>query len=558
MLPLLAVLLSIAASSSLAADYTLSSTSIANGSTNVGLNTTLKFTFTDPLYVIEDLEVVKESIIAIPSDDVEITGFRYADNNYSIEFDVVHEDDVTFYWVVVDVLFESGNSLAANSVLHYSTGSSISQKTISGQVEAYNIQFKGQKPEFVNPFSGSRKIQRNVASGTESTIQSDYNLEKSLVFVTNTLLEDVEEADLSTVLAVADVDSEGNYSIDGVTPGNYYIYGILIDGDDFAFGFYDADNNQEEDLVEYTTEMTDFDAPFIMRGYSGVFMDPFTADEFYAEVFELAKAELSDVKLMQIAGTETVETRTEEGKMYNSGSAYIWVYTFYSPSADSAIAVLTSPFYSFVYPVEKEMFGTPMSQIMELGVAEFRSQVAASQSYNAVGKQFIAIHPDDADITVTYELSRATSKYSDILGGTNTLYWDVYYEGTFFDFMGNGRYNDLLILLDAESGSVIHTSTPTSIENPSSEIPESVELSQNYPNPFNPTTQISFNLPQAMDIRLAIYDLLGREVAVLADGAFSAGSHSVNWNALDLSSGVYLYRLQAGAQTQMRKMTLMK
>lgn len=405
---------------------------------------------------------------------------------------------------------------------------------------------------------GDRKIRRDRTSGTQSTIQSDYNLEKSLVFLSTTLIEELEEADLAAVAAVGHVDSEGNYTIEGVVPGNYYIYGILLDDDDFAYGFYDANNDQEEDLVEYTSDMTDFDAPFIMRGYSGVFQDPFTADEFYSDVLELAKEAFADAKLMQIAGSETIETRDDDGRMYNSGTAYIWTYTFYSPSADSAITVLTSPFYSFLFPVENELYGTPMAQIMDLGLTEFESELAATLSYNAVGKTFIAGLPDDADVTVTYELSRATSKYSNIFNVVNTLYWDVYFEGTYFDFMGNGHYRDQLVLLDGVDGRVLHTATPTSIENPSNEIPSTVELSQNYPNPFNPTTQISFTLPQAMDIRLVIYDLLGREVAVLADGAYSAGSHSVNWNALDISSGVYLYRLQAGAQTQMRKMTLMK
>lgn len=324
---------------------------------------------------------------------------------------------------------------------------------------------------------------------------------------------------MRAVAAVGHVDSEGNYTVQGVVPGNYYIYGILLDDDDFAYGFYDANNDQEEDLVEYTSAMNDFDAPFIMRGFSGVFQDPFTADEFYSDVLELAKAEFADAKLMQIAGTETIETRDEEGKMYNAGTAYIWTYTFYSPSADSAVTVLTSPFYSFVIPVENELFGTPMAQIMELGLSEFESQHAAALSFNVVGETFIAGLPDDADISVTYELSRATSKYANIFNVVNTLYWDVYYQGTYSDFQGNGYYKDVLVLLDGLDGRVLHKATPTSIENPSNEIPASVELSQNYLNPFNPTTQISFTLPQAMDIRLAIYDLLGREVAVLADGA---------------------------------------
>src|SRR5690606_30096095 len=99
MLPLLAVLLSMAMPNTFAADYKLSTTSISSGSTNVGLNTTLKFTFTDPLYVIEDAEILSEAIFLFPADKIEITGYRYADNNYSIEFDVIHQEDETYYWV---------------------------------------------------------------------------------------------------------------------------------------------------------------------------------------------------------------------------------------------------------------------------------------------------------------------------------------------------------------------------------------------------------------------------------------------------------------------------
>ena len=558
MLPLIAVILNMAMPYSFAADYKLSTTSISPGSTNVGLNTTIKFTFTDPLYVIEDAEILSEAIFPFPADKIEVTGYRYADNNYSIEIDVIHQENVTYYWVVWDVLFENGNTLSSNTVLHYTTSNSISQNVISGQVEAYNLQFKGEKPEFVHPFSSKRKIPRNTGFESNNSIQSDYNLEKSLIILTNTEIEDIEEADLDAVVAAAHADSDGNYTIYGVNPGEYYIYGILIDDLDFAYGFYDADNNLEPDLVEYTAQMTNFDAPFIMRGFSGVFQNPFSADEFYSEVLELAKDEFSDAKLMRIEGSEHIETRTQEGKMYNTGNAHLWAYTFYSPSADTSIAILTSPFYSLVIPAENNLYGKPMSQIMELGLNEFQSQLAASLTYNFAGSNFINALPDDAMILVNYELSRATSKYVDLFWNPNQLYWDVFFEGTYSDFLGNGYYRDLLVILDATNGSIIHTSTPTSIENPTNEIPLQVELSQNYPNPFNPTTQIAFNLPQAMDVRLAIYDLLGREVAVLADGAYPGGNHSVTWNAIDLSSGVYLYRLQAGNQLQIRKMTLMK
>ncbi|MBD3408929.1 MAG: T9SS type A sorting domain-containing protein [Ignavibacteriales bacterium] len=91
-----------------------------------------------------------------------------------------------------------------------------------------------------------------------------------------------------------------------------------------------------------------------------------------------------------------------------------------------------------------------------------------------------------------------------------------------------------------------------------SDLPTAYSLAQNYPNPFNPTTTIEFTLPEATTARVAIYDMLGREVAVLADGRMTAGVHRVEFDASALASGVYFYRLEAGAFNAVRKMALMK
>lgn len=90
------------------------------------------------------------------------------------------------------------------------------------------------------------------------------------------------------------------------------------------------------------------------------------------------------------------------------------------------------------------------------------------------------------------------------------------------------------------------------------EIPVTVALNQNYPNPFNPTTQISYDLPQTADVRLEVYDLVGRQVATLVNQTMEAGSHSVNFDASNLSSGVYIYRLNAGNMVLSRKLTVIK
>jgi hypothetical protein len=83
-------------------------------------------------------------------------------------------------------------------------------------------------------------------------------------------------------------------------------------------------------------------------------------------------------------------------------------------------------------------------------------------------------------------------------------------------------------------------------------------LDQNYPNPFNPTTAIRFQLPVDGGASLKVFDLLGREVAVLVDGPMSAGTHTVSFDASELSSGVYIYRLQTAQGVLTRKMVLIK
>lgn len=83
-------------------------------------------------------------------------------------------------------------------------------------------------------------------------------------------------------------------------------------------------------------------------------------------------------------------------------------------------------------------------------------------------------------------------------------------------------------------------------------------LYQNYPNPFNSATKIRFDLPEASQVTLIVYDILGREVDRLLDRHLSAGSHSVTWNAGALPGGLYMYHLKAGVYSETRQMTLAK
>ncbi|MBK7106506.1 MAG: T9SS type A sorting domain-containing protein [Ignavibacteriae bacterium] len=98
----------------------------------------------------------------------------------------------------------------------------------------------------------------------------------------------------------------------------------------------------------------------------------------------------------------------------------------------------------------------------------------------------------------------------------------------------------------------------TDIEATSSGIPTSYSLGQNYPNPFNPTTTIEFALPKDSEVKIVVYDILGREVANLIKGDLKAGYHQVNFNAVNFASGIYFYSIKAGDFTSTKKLVLMK
>jgi photosystem II stability/assembly factor-like uncharacterized protein len=94
--------------------------------------------------------------------------------------------------------------------------------------------------------------------------------------------------------------------------------------------------------------------------------------------------------------------------------------------------------------------------------------------------------------------------------------------------------------------------------NSNGEIPKSYSLSQNYPNPFNPVTKIAFQLAKPGNVKLAVYDFLGREVLTLVNDYKQAGSYDFDFNASSLSSGTYFYRIESNDFTATKKMTLIK
>ena len=90
------------------------------------------------------------------------------------------------------------------------------------------------------------------------------------------------------------------------------------------------------------------------------------------------------------------------------------------------------------------------------------------------------------------------------------------------------------------------------------EIPKQFELYQNYPNPFNPTTVIRYGIPKESTVKLVVYNILGEVIKTLVENKQKAGSYEVNFNASNMATGIYIYRIQAGDFVETKKMILLR
>jgi photosystem II stability/assembly factor-like uncharacterized protein len=128
-----------------------------------------------------------------------------------------------------------------------------------------------------------------------------------------------------------------------------------------------------------------------------------------------------------------------------------------------------------------------------------------------------------------------------------------------YTHIAKARYGSNIILWAVRTGGGISRSEiPVGIAPVTNNIPKQYNLKQNYPNPFNPSTSISFDIPKSGNVRLVVFDELGREISVLIDGELNAGSYKAEFNGSSLSTGVYFYRITAGDFTMTKKMILSK
>jgi hypothetical protein len=141
---------------------------------------------------------------------------------------------------------------------------------------------------------------------------------------------------------------------------------------------------------------------------------------------------------------------------------------------------------------------------------------------------------------------------------------DQYYLAKNFGISYLQQEFEAILIINELKGAVIKgivygdTSTVVGITDKVSTPPKEYILSQNYPNPFNPTTTINYSLPKAGQVKLTVYNTIGSKVAIIVNEYKPVGNYTVHFNAANLASGIYLYRLESGNYSSAKKFVLLK
>ncbi len=240
------------------------------------------------------------------------------------------------------------------------------------------------------------------------------------------------------------------------------------------------------------------------------------------------------------------------------GLAPEWNFDYTMPSRPAGVRIRISPMnreYDSLDTWNRQMVGQCRPLTNLAGAAELTTFMTNCE--NAGGRAYRTTVLDTLVFHRYFTLGDARwNEFWDLVSDTSKNYWvATYWWGIESDTMWFQK-RAMRFIGNFSTGVVLKTTDVRPADDPT--VPERVELSQNYPNPFNPSTTVSFSIPTSQEISLAVYDLLGRQVAVLADAVFARGHYDVRVNGDTWSSGVYFCVLRTATATAVNKMVLMR
>jgi len=325
--------------------------------------------------------------------------------------------------------------------------------------------------------------------------------------------------------------ASGAYTVDYVPAGIYWplvIKNMYLDEDgdiDIQNGselaYYDSNNDYRPDSILVSPGA-------IISGIDMTLHDVFT---------QTARNPIPDLEL--IVHNWSADARLVEFETYDllpDGYSMFWQFTYYSPLLLQSKSWLSVG--DLVISIIDDSINTDTTA---LPLNWLDSDTIMSIAENSGGFQFRQLYPDVEIIGGCGYFETPIGKKSQI------AVWFVEYNSEFTSA-------NLFYLINAITGQII-----TGIDNKIDQNkPITFTLNQNYPNPFNPTTTIEFNLPTVAEVEIKIYNLAAQEVGFIKKGTMSAGNQKIIWNAENLPSGIYFYKIIAGEFSDIKKCILIK
>ncbi len=489
-----------------AAQFSVASTTPANGATGVALNATVSITFSGPADTTRGLFFGQSFFTSLKN----VSGGHWSADRTTYSFNASLDVNGVYFVLVFSAYSSTGTNLS----------------------EPYGFYLTN---------AASFPTTLYTVSGTVSSGSTGVSPENAIVGLSANGIGN-KGPDL---IAGGIVDVSGNFTIQNVPPGTWTPISAKDANGDGEIDPSSGDVIAVGDLVTVTnTNLTGVNIAF--QSFPPV---TYKAGQDTALVYAAANFP-ADRILRGVQGEEVDST----------AHAKRWSY-YYNTATNPKVGRIAVE--SFQVKVDTDYMnwfsvGTarPISNLGSAAPADsFIAHVEASG-----GKAFRNSNPAPDSLKFSASVKLGDLYYTEfgmVITDNTKDYWGATYEfRRQFSSDSSMWVRQKLFLGDYATGDLL---VVTSVDQPTRNlVPDAMELEQNYPNPFNPTTGIRYQVSGNSFVRLAVYDVMGREVAVLVNGQVAPGTHEVRFDASQLASGVYFYRLTSGSFAETKSMLLIK
>ena len=489
-----------------AAQFSVVSTSPENLATSVSLNTTVSITFNGPADTTRMFSTGESYFTSLKN----VSGGHWSADRTTYSFDAVLDTNGVYFMLVYSAYSSTGANLSAPYGFYFTNAGSFpaSLYTVTGTLSGGTTGVSPQGAIVGLSANGVGNNGPDLVAGGLADVSGSYT---------------IQNVPAGTWTPIAAKDANGDGSIDPST-GDVIALGspvtvtnANVTNVDLVFQSFPTPGYAQSVDSALAFAAANFPADRILRGVQANDID----SAAHARTWDFYYNTASDPAIHRIrVESFRVGADTDYQSWFNIGTA--------RPITNLAAA---APADSFIAHVEASGGKTFRQNNPAPDTLEFSASVKLGDlQYTEFGMLISDFSKDYWG--ATYEFRRPFTKDS-----------SMWVKQKFF--LGDYATGNLLVV--------------TSVDQPLRNlVPDAMKLEQNYPNPFNPTTGIRYQIAQNSAVRLVVYDVMGREVAVLVNGQMAPGTHEVRFDASRLASGVYFYRLTAGSFAATRTMLLLK